>query len=244
MRPHHYLLAAAVLMGGSMATPAATTQQAPDFATTAQTAATPSQLKAEKALSAFAAHVADNEQSGRRHTLERHAGSSDDSLPAGFPLAIDDAGQLDDLEIGWGFAVYDVPPRRLFHSDELGQNARRNGQWRYAVTLHGKPVGMITMAHTANGWQAVSFGGAELSREVGRTVSRYADQPGTRLRYVRVPQATSGFVEVMRDTANPSYVPLQAAREKLHLNSAKRLSAAQLLPRLRETVKNSLSIRP
>lgn len=170
------------------------------------------------------------------------------SLPPGFPLAVSDAAQLGQASIGWGFAVNDVEPADLQAGHSLAASAQPIGQWRYAIMLHGSPVGLLTLQHTAGGWEPVSFGGVGLGQEINAVVARYGHAPATRLRYVRVPQATADFIEVSQGTGPARYAPLRAARESLRASvpalaagssssgASALLDEAQFAPGLRQIV--------
>jgi hypothetical protein len=176
------------------------------------------------------------------------------ALPPGFPLAVHDDGQLRQAHIGWGFAVYDVEPASLRAAHGLASGAQPIGQWRYAIVLRGKPVGLLTLERTARGWEPVSFGGAGLGREIDALVARYGNQAGTRLRYVRVPQATADFIEVRQGTGAARYAPLRAARESLRASVPAAASVspvtgmpglldeAELVPGLRQLVARSTAL--
>lgn len=170
-------------------------------------------------------------------------GGSDSDLPAGFPLAVRNAAALDQATIGWGFAVYDVRPDALQRGESLTDGAQATGQWRFAVLVHGQPVGLVTMVRAAQGWQAVSFGGAGLSRDINRFVIRHAAQADATLRYVRVPQATADFIEIGGPGQTASYVPLAAARASLHLVDAQHYSDAELVPALRNAAALNIAVR-
>lgn len=225
----YILLATALGSAAAFAQPGASAP--PGFAMPGMQAAGPAQAAAVRALRDFAAGLRQGEP-----------------LPPGFPLAVNDGAQLARATIGWGFAVNDVEPADLKAGHGLAASAQPIGQWRYAIMLHGSPVGLLTLEHTAGGWEPVSFGGAGLGREIDALVARYGHAPGTRLRYVRVPQATADFIEVSQGTGPARYAPLRAARESLRANmpasaagssssgATALLDEAQLVPGLRQIV--------
>lgn len=221
------------------ATPAATRAFAlPDHVDT-----TPAHAAAVQALEQFSARVQPSATSGLRQgrSLARMAPRDAAAMP-GFPLAVDDVRALRDARIGWGFAVNDALPADLDAGTPLDAAARPTGQWRYAIMLHGKPVGLVTVVDTGDGWQAVSFGGAGLSAHIDQLVRKHADDPQAQLRYVRVPQASADFIEVRHPGAQAGYVPLQAARSSLHMDTATPRSGAQLLPTLREAARRNRAV--
>lgn len=169
-----------------------------------------SQLAAAQGLRHFAAGFTD--QGGK--------------LPPGFPLAVNDVGELRNVKAGWGFQVYDVDPAVLSSNLSLEVSARPTGIWRYAVTLHGRTVGLVTMARSARGWEVVSMGGSKLANDIDGVVGRYGMSAGTQLRYVRVPQATADFIQVKRGMEPAQFAPLQATRRML--SSSSRLQTREL----------------
>lgn len=243
MKPLPYILLAAVLASGPAFAQPGMQAHADSFALAGQTATAPAHAAAVKALKAFARQTAaPSSMSHHLATPATRLSHGKTAPPAGFPLAIDSMASLKQARIGWGFAVNDVKPSKLLDGDSLEKAAQPIGQWRFAIMVHGEPVGLVTMARTEAGWQAVSFGGAGLSRDINNLVERYGKQPGTQLRYVRVPQATADFIELTRNATQPQYVPLQAARSSLHLDTAARRVGADLIPDLREAVKRNMAV--
>ena len=169
-----------------------------DFVMPSARTASPTQLAAVRGLRDFAA---------------RFAGDAG-QLPPGFPLDVRDLGQLRHAQIGWGFQVYDLTPAALASGAALEASARATGVWRYEVILHGRPIGLVTLAQASHGWEVVSVGGSGLVGDIDAAVAAYG-AAGTRLRYVRVPQATADFIQVKRGAAAAQYAPLQAARGAL-----------------------------
>lgn len=165
------------------------------------------------------------------------------AFPAGFPLAISSVDDLRQLQLGWGFEVNDVAPSQLKAGVPIEQAARGNGQWRYALLSHGKPVGLVTVQRGAQGWQVVSFGGAGLSQDIQRLLDRYPGR-NVHFRYVRFPQAGADFIEVRQGAAPPMYAPLRAAQASLGaaLGRPGLYSAAELLPVLRTATARNIDL--
>lgn len=243
MKSFHWIPLATLLACGSVFAQPATPAGTSGFVTAAQADTTPARAAAADALKNLAAHVgaAGTTAPGTARALER-ADHARHASPPGFPLAVDDTGKLAGATIGWGFAVNDVLPADLAADADLAAAARPTGQWRYAIMLHGKPIGLVTVVDTGDGWQAVSFGAATLSADIDTLVRQRAGDPDMTLRYVRVPQATADFIEVSRHGAPARYVPLQAARASLHLDRATPRTGADLVPALREAARRNLAV--
>ncbi len=243
MKSFRCILVAATLASGSVFAQSAAPAGASGFALAGHAARAPAHAAAVRALRAFAEQVDHGPAlaRGTARAMSRLARGGQ-AAPPGFPLAVRDVAALKQATIGWGFAVNDVRPANLLDGANLEAGAQPIGQWRYAIMVHGKPVGLVTMAETDDGWQAVSFGGAGLSADIDGLVQRYGGQPGLRMRYVRVPQASADFIEIKHDAAPARYVPLQAARASLHLEVSSRPVGAELVPGLREAVRQNMAI--
>lgn len=168
-----------------------------DFAAASARVETPARAGAERALRDFAAQ------------WRGQAGT----LPQGFPFDVADVGDVARAQVGYGFRVYDTDPAMLLAGASVGDAARATDTWRFGVTLDGRPIGLMTLVQDAGGWQAVSFGGAGLAKEIDAVVDARGGEP---LRYVRVKQATSDFIAV-GEGGKARYAPLRAARESLRL---------------------------
>ena len=168
------------------------------------------------------------------------------SLPAGFPLAVGDVQDLQRARIGYGYEEFQADPQALLASASLQASARATGQWRYTISVDGRAVGLITMAQIEGHWQAVSLGGVALSAEVNN-VARLQGGRGASLRFIRVLQASSDFIEATGSDKSVRYAPLEGARAALGLDAALRapsdglLDEADFSPALREAVSRNLA---
>lgn len=200
-----------------------------DFAPAAQRVQSPARAGAEQAL---------REMSARWH--DQAAGT----LPRAFPFDVADVADMAQAHVGFGFQVYDADPQSLLGGDSLQHSAHATGTWRFAVMLQQRPIGLLTVAQTEQGWSVVSLGGAGLSKEIDAVVYAHGGKADTQLRYVRVPQATSDFIEVAGGGADARFVPLRAARESLRLatgSDAALLDERALQPLLRDAVSRGLA---
>lgn len=212
MKNMRYILLAAVLAGGTAFAQAPAGAGGADFVMASTQSSSPARVAAMRGLHRFAA---------------RFAGDAG-QLPKGFPLDVRDVGQLRHAQLGWGFQVYDVSRAALMSGADMEADAQPTGIWRYEVVLHGRPIGLLTMARTDAGWSMVSLGGAKLVGDIQDVVGAYGNQAATRFRYVRVPQATADFIQVKHGAAAAQYAPLQAARSALRMQ-AQAASGSNLL---------------
>ncbi|MEO7325648.1 MAG: hypothetical protein ABIW82_12535 [Dokdonella sp.] len=203
-----------------------------DFAAQAARVSSPARMGAVQSLRSFAA---------------RYQGEAG-TLPQGFPFDVQDAGDMQGASIGYGFQVYDADPNSLMAGESLDASAHATGIWRFAVTVAGRPVGLLTMAEGAAGWEAVSMGGAGLVKEVDAVVYAQGSKPAAQLRYVRVPQATADFIEIKGAANGERFAPLQAARESLRLATGDKsagsdglLADAEVRSQLRDAVARNLA---
>jgi len=203
MKNMHYMVLAAALACGTAFAQAPAAAGGADFVMASAQSSAPARVAAMRGLHRFAA---------------RFAGDAG-QLPKGFPLDVRDVGQLRHAQIGWGFQVYDVSRAALMSGADMEADAQPTGIWRYEVVLHGRPIGLLTMARTAGGWSMVSLGGASLVGDIQDVVGAYGGHAATRFRYVRVPQATADFIQVKQGAAAAQYAPLQAARGTLRMQA-------------------------
>lgn len=197
---HHLALAAALAAGPTLAQQPVAVGEA-DFVAVGAQPTSPLRTAAIRDLHRFAARFAAD------------AGQ----LPGGFPLDAHDVGQLRHARLGWGFQVYDVSRAALMSGADMEADAQPTGIWRYEVLLHGRPIGLLTMARSHGEWSMVSLGGARLVKDIQDVIGAYGRQGGTQFRYVRVPQATADFIQVKHGAAAARYAPLQAARGALRM---------------------------
>lgn len=224
MKQLRYIVFAAALLSGAASSQSISRQNASNFVLQAQAVDAPTRSAVKQALRQLAGLAE-----------QGHA------LPVGFPLAVATLAELQQLQLGWGFAVNDVDANALQAGQPLGQTAHPSGQWRYALLSQGKPVGLVTIAQGVHGWQVVSFGGTGLSQDIQSVLNRYAGKPQLQLRYVRVPQASSDFIEISQGNTPAMYAPLQAARQSLGraLPQQALYRADQLAPSLRTAAARS-----
>ncbi|UXI70162.1 hypothetical protein [Tahibacter amnicola] len=160
------------------------------------------------------------------------------SLPVGFPFAVSDVQDLRRATVGFGYEEWQADPQLLLAGRSLADAARPTGQWRYVVSVDDSPVGLLTLAMQDGRWSIVSIGGAALSEEVAQIArSTKADA----VRFVRVPQASSDFIELRGVDRRVSYVPLGGARRMLGLDKAGALDESAFAVPLRDVIARNLS---
>jgi len=169
-----------------------------------------------------------------QHQQKAHA----DALPKGFPLAIDSVADLARLRLGRGFAVYTVDPADITSGNDLSSAAKPTGQWRFVVRLGSRPVGLVTVDQVNGQWQVVSYGGAGLAEDVDAKMRQHGNPDRSNLRFVRIFQAHSDFLEVVSPAdGRARLAPLVSARVSLHMPVGDGLlEQGDVLPSLRAAV--------
>jgi len=169
-----------------------------------------------------------------QHHQKVHA----DALPKGFPLAVDSVADLARLRLGRGFAVYTVDPADITSGSDLSSAAKPTGQWRFVVRLGSRPVGLVTVDQVKGQWQAVSYGGAGLAEDVDAKMRQHGTPDRSNLRFVRIFQAHSDFLEVVSPAdGHARLAPLVSARVSLGMPALDQLlEQGDVLPSLRAAV--------
>ena len=137
--------------------------------------------------------------------------------PSHMALEVADVQELSQARIGQGFQVHTVPPRELVAGRaDLAAMARPTDSWRFIVQVADRPVGLVTVQKTEGRWQAVSFGGAGLARELEALKQAHGNADGSNLRFIRIYQAQSDLLEVVSgQDGRARYATLQSARDAL-----------------------------
>ena len=169
-----------------------------------------------------------------QHQQKAHA----EALPKGFPLAIDSVADLARLRLGRGFAVYTVDPADIASGSDLSSAAKPTGQWRFVVRLGSRPVGLVTVDQVKGQWQAVSYGAAALADDVDAKMRQHGTPDRSNLRFVRIFQAHSDFLEVVSPAdGRARLAPLLSARASLRMQAPEELlEQGDVLPSLRAAV--------
>lgn len=173
-----------------------------------------------------------------KHQQKNHA----DGLPKGFPFAIGSMAELASARLGRGFAVYTVDPADVASASELSAVAKPTGTWRFIVRSGSRPVGLATVEQVAGQWQVVSYGGGLLAQEVDAQMRQHGNADHSNLRFIRVFQARSDFLEVDSGNGAARVAPLISARQSLRLpERAGLVDQAEVMPSLRAAVAANLA---
>jgi hypothetical protein len=145
---------------------------------------------------------------------------------------------LSKARIAGGFEVHTITPGALVSSrGDMRGMTQSTGSWRFFVKVGQKPVGLITVERVDGKWTAVSFGGSGLSQELSDLIAEHGAANAGNLRYIRVYQAQSDFLEVVSPTdLQTRYALLGSARDSLkaEIEAATGVKAEKDGNRLRE----------
>ncbi|MCE3263673.1 MAG: hypothetical protein K0R43_2752 [Pseudoduganella sp.] len=160
------------------------------------------------------------------------------SSPQDFPLDITDVGDLKQASISHGFEIYTVDPKELLARGDLSALAKPTGEWRFVVSLRGKPIGLATVQKVNGRYETVAYGGAVLAKDVDAAMGAHGNNARSNMRFIRIYQARADFLEVDR----AKFAPLHSARESLLMKKAgdQLVDGAELLEPLRAAVKANI----
>lgn len=197
----------------------------------------------------------------KRATAEAHAAAQRDfaqfatyqtqlrggGSPTDFPLEINDLQDLKDAVVGYGFPVYTVDPAELVAGrSSMHGMVRPTAQWRFVITLRDRPIGMATVERVNGRYETVAYGGAVLAKDVDAVAGFHGNADKSNLRFVRIYQARSDFLEVGGQDGRARFAPLHSARESLMLNQRagkanQLMEEAEILQPLRSAVKENMA---
>ena len=183
---------------------------------------------------------------------QRYLQDGTGGMPPHFPLAVADLKELGRAKIGYGFQVYTFDPADVIAGrSDVGRMARPTGDWRFVIEVNGRPIGLATVRQERGQWETVSYGGAALAKEIDTVAARHGNASRSNLRFIRVFQAQSDFIEVTSDADfRVRFAPLQSARQSLALRqysaAAKSdadslIDAAEFLDPMRNAIKANLA---
>lgn len=171
------------------------------------------------------------------------------TAPTEFPLEVSDVQDLKDAKLGHGFQVFTIDPKDMLQGrGDMRGMAKPTGEWRFVISLQGRPIGLATVEQVNGRWEVTSYGGAGLAREVDAALAAHGNAARSNLRFIRIYQAMSDLMEVVSASdARVRYAPLNSARQMLvaQQSSAKAgadnlMDQADLLEPLRASVKTNM----
>lgn len=160
------------------------------------------------------------------------------SAPPDFPLDVTDVGDLKQATVSGGFEVFTIDPKDLLARGDLPALAKPTGEWRFIISLHGKPIGLATVQQVNGRYETVAYGASVLAKDVEAAMAAHGNSNRSNLRFIRIYQARSDLLEV----DHAKFAPLHSARESLLLKKAgnQLVDGAELLDPLRAAVKANI----
>lgn len=151
------------------------------------------------------------------------------------------------VQLGYGFPEYTVAPERLLadNGESLWEKTTPTGAWRFVILKDGQPIALLTVDKLDGLWQAVNIGALQLANEVQSVVTTWPEENGFQYRFIRIFQAKADFMAVKKETEEPRYAPLIAARVALQIESIEneplqRLYQSEIMEPLQDIVLNAL----
>ncbi|MFO1251484.1 MAG: hypothetical protein U1E77_10220 [Inhella sp.] len=199
-------LAAGLLLGPTAAQAQAAAPQASVTLAPKRAEQAEARAAAERDFQAFA-----------RRSLEAHGGT----LPEGFPLQVNDLQELQGAQLGPGFEVHTIEPQDLLDPRaELSRMAKPTGTWRFLIQREGRALGLATVQKFNGRWETIAFGAAGLAQDVDALMHAHGNAERSNLRFIRVFQAQSDFLEVRGERdGRARFAPLVSARQSLLLQA-------------------------
>jgi len=155
------------------------------------------------------------------------------------------------VKLGNGFMIHTVNPLSLVENRDRTLSALVTPMdvWRFPVFKNDTPAGLLTVEKINGRWEAVSFGGADLSREIVSISEAWRETDGFQFRFIRLYQARSDFMEISSGTQVLGYAPLKSAKMALGLENAtltpnKLLFDSEILLPLKDLVTETLTNQP
>ena len=177
------------------------------------------------------------------------------------PLQLSKISDLKNAKLAYGFEVFTINPEDILDGRrELKTIVQGTGTWRFVIKVDGMAVGLMTVEKINGKWEASSFGGANLAKDVDSKMDMYSNADRSNMRFVRVFQAQADFMEISKASEGTvQFSPLKSAQVNLNLSekavassSAKGLSmmsqkselldSRELLEPLRASVKRHLNV--
>ena len=150
------------------------------------------------------------------HQQQRKGGA-----PTDFPLDIKDLQELGEARISYGFPVYTIdPPELLAGRSTMRSMAKPVNQWRFVIAVNGRAIGLATVEKNRGKFETVAYGGAVLAKDLDASAKAHGNADKSNLRFLRIYQARSDFLEVASDDGRGRFAPLHSARASLEMHKS------------------------
>lgn len=127
---------------------------------------------------------------------------------------------FDDITIGEPYRIMTVDPQTLLSfngRDDLRSILRATDRWVFPVMQRGEPRSILTVGILRGEWKAVSIGSPQIAGELIGKERMWSDEKGYSRALVRVYQATTDMLLIMKDD-QVDLSPFGVAHECLKLS--------------------------
>jgi len=130
----------------------------------------------------------------------------------GFSSQADVAG----AELGVAFQVFTIRPDKILSYDpsisDLSSMIVPTNQWQFLIISQGKPKSLLTVDFFEGQWTAVSIGASGLAMQLSKITEAWPASDGYSCKLIKVYQAKSDLLEILRGDTVIGVVPLFSAR--------------------------------
>ncbi len=139
-----------------------------------------------------------------------------------------DQDEVNRATLGEGFQIYTVPPQTLL-SGQSFQNfesiAVPTKAWQFLIRSGRDAKAFLRVDYINGQWQAVSLGSSGLAVQMDSIVKTWPPSAAYKLKFIRIYQAKSDFVEISSPEKIIGTIPMTSARV------AMKMSRSQFDPR-------------
>jgi hypothetical protein len=168
-------------------------------------------------------------------------------------LGFESQDDIDNAELGEGFQIFTIQPAALLNesaSQSFQQMVTPTNQWQFLIVARGNPKALLTVDLVDGKWTPVSIGSKDLAKELSGFLTAWPGASGYHIRFVRVHQAQSEFIELSQGEKLLGVHPLASfvAASKGGANGSPNpqnlLAPDDVLSSLQPTVRRNIQQKP
>ncbi len=155
--------------------------------------------------------------------------------------------ELSKATLGEGFQIYTIDPETLINDTvrDLNEMAFPIGNWRFLIKIQDNSTAIMTVEQTNDGWEAVKIGASFLAHEIDKTMNAWPKSEGYAIRFIRIFQSNSDFIEISKNDSIVGFVPLTSAIvamniEKKQFDPLKLKNSEEIINKLRPIIKEAI----
>ncbi|HEY6872002.1 MAG TPA: hypothetical protein VI298_04645 [Geobacteraceae bacterium] len=159
---------------------------------------------------------------------------------------------LENAVLGEGFEVFTIPPGKLLDESaplDLQTLVTSTNSWDFLIVVGKKAKAVVTVGLDGGEWMPLEFGSSELADQLSDFLAAWPASSGYRYRFIRIPSALSGLIELSKEDKVVGIVPLTdflamtKGRTTEAFNPSDVRDPKEVLTALRLVVKKSLRKR-